>query len=274
MVQRQLDLSHKVISCAECVQSGLRENFHLPRERCIILPEFIITKQEDEHPEPEKSIHSKNQDSQESIGLRKLNRALERELPVFGIGGNPISRKGFDLIPLFLKACRQKFGEQGFLFVWIGCGEGSSPHASLAWDLDHMGLSDQMVLFPSVAMASFRKLLSHLQVLTLLSREDPFPLVALEAGLLEIPTVCFKGSGAIAEMADEGACIAVNYLDLDGFAEAVQRLCAQPEEAKRIGRRCRLKVLEELSLEQIAPKLAEVILEGSGLSSNKLTEAN
>jgi glycosyltransferase involved in cell wall biosynthesis len=261
MVQRQLDLSHKVISCADCVQNGLTKNFHLPQDRCIILPEFIITRPDKKSHDSQENDCANNQDPQEKLGWQKLNIAQERGLPVFGIGGNPISRKGFDLIPLFLKACRQRFGDEGFLFVWIGCGEGSSPHASLSWDLELMGLSDQIVLFPSVAMASFRRLLSRLQVLTLLSREDPFPLVALEAGLLEIPTVCFKGSGAIAEMADEGACIAVDYLDLEEFAAAVQRLWAQPEEARRIGRRCRLKVLEELSLEQVAPRVAQVLLQ-------------
>ena len=261
MVQRQLDLSHKVISCADCVQNGLIKNFHLPQDRCIILPEFIITRPDKKSHDSQQNDCANNQDPQEKLGWQKLNIAQERGLPVFGIGGNPISRKGFDLIPLFLKACRQRFGDEGFLFVWIGCGEGSSPHASLSWDLELMGLSDQIVLFPSVAMASFRRLLSRLQVLTLLSREDPFPLVALEAGLLEIPTVCFKGSGAIAEMADEGACIAVDYLNLEEFAAAVQRLWAQPEEARRIGRRCRLKVLEELSLEQVAPRVAQVLLQ-------------
>jgi glycosyltransferase involved in cell wall biosynthesis len=261
MVQRQLDLSHKVISCADCVQNGLIKNFHLPQDRCIILPEFIITRPDKKSHDSQQNDCANNQDPQEKLGWQKLNIAQERGIPVFGIGGNPISRKGFDLIPLFLKACRQRFGDEGFLFVWIGCGEGSSPHASLSWDLELMGLSDQIVLFPSVAMASFRRLLSRLQVLTLLSREDPFPLVALEAGLLEIPTVCFKGSGAIAEMADEGACIAVDYLNLEEFAAAVQRLWAQPEEARRIGRRCRLKVLEELSLEQVAPRVAQVLLQ-------------
>jgi len=261
MVQRQLDLSHKVISCADCVQNGLTKNFHLSQDRCIILPEFIITRPDSKSHDSQENDCANNQDPQEKLGWQKLNIAQDRGLPVFGIGGNPISRKGFDLIPLFLKACRQRFGDEGFLFVWIGCGEGSSPHASLSWDLELMGLSDQIVLFPSVAMASFRKLLSRLQVLTLLSREDPFPLVALEAGLLEIPTVCFKGSGAIAEMAEEGACIAVDYLNLEAFAAAVQRLCAQPEEARRIGRRCRLKVLEELSLEQVAPRVAQVLLQ-------------
>jgi glycosyltransferase involved in cell wall biosynthesis len=261
MVQRQLDLSHKVISCADCVQNGLTKNFHLSQDRCIILPEFIITRPDSKSHDSQENDCANNQDPQEKLGWQKLNIAQDRGLPVFGIGGNPISRKGFDLIPLFLKACRQRFGDEGFLFVWIGCGEGSSPHASLSWDLELMGLSDQIVLFPSVAMASFRKLLSRLQVLTLLSREDPFPLVALEAGLLEIPTVCFKGSGAIAEMAEEGACIAVDYLNLEAFAAAVQRLWAQPEEARRIGRRCRLKVLEELSLEQVAPRVAQVLLQ-------------
>jgi glycosyltransferase involved in cell wall biosynthesis len=62
-------------------------------------------------------------------------------------------------------------------------------------------------------------------------------------------------------MADEGACIAVDYLNLEEFAAAVQRLWAQPEEARRIGRRCRLKVLEELSLEQVAPRVAQVLLQ-------------
>lgn len=261
MVQRQLDLSHKVISCADCVQNGLTKNFHLPPDRCIILPEFIITQSDNESPNSQENAGPNSQDPQETLGWQKLNTAQERGLPVFGIGGNPIGRKGFDLIPLFLKACRQRFGDEGFLFVWIGCGEGSSPHASLSWDLELMGLRDQIVLFPSVAMASFRRLLSRLQVLTLLSREDPFPLVALEAGLLEIPTVCFKGSGAIAEMADEGACIAVDYLNLEAFAAAVHRLWAQPDEAQRIGRRCRRKVLEELSLEQVAPRVAQVLLQ-------------
>jgi len=268
MVQRQLDLSHKVICCADCVQNGLTENFDLSPDRCIILPEFILTQPENESPDSEKNDRPSKQHPQEILGWQKLNSALESGLPVFGIGGNPIGRKGFDLIPLFLMACRQQFGDHGFLFVWIGCGEGSSSHASLSWDLELMGLSDQIVLFPSVPMASFRKLLSRLQVLTLLSKEDPFPLVALEAGLLEIPTVCFKGSGAIAEMADEGACIAVDYLNLEAFAAAVRRLFDQPEEARRIGRRCRCKVLEELSLEQVAPRVAQVLLQGSSVESN------
>lgn len=270
MVQRQLDLSHKVISCAECVQKGLQENFHLPPERSVVIPEFIITDPESQNTHFKPGTGLENQDLQEAQGWQRLNSALEQGLPVFGIGGNPISRKGFDLIPLFLKACHQQFGDQGFLFVWIGCGEGSPPHASLSWDLELLGLTNLIVLFPSVTMASFRSLISRLQVLTLLSREDPFPLVALEAGLLEIPTVCFKGSGAIAEMADEGACLAVNYLDLEAFAEAVQTLCTRPEEALRIGRRCKRKVLEDLSLEQVVPKLAEVLLEDSHVASPNL----
>jgi glycosyltransferase involved in cell wall biosynthesis len=53
----------------------------------------------------------------------------------------------------------------------------------------------------------------------------------------------------------------VDYLNLEAFAAAVQRLWAQPEEARRIGRRCRLKVLEELSLEQVAPRVAQVLLQ-------------
>ena len=59
---------------------------------------------------------------------------------------------------------------------------------ALDWDAKRLGLEDDITLIPSVSMPVFRSIVSQLKVLTLLSREDPFPLVVLEAGLLGVPT--------------------------------------------------------------------------------------
>lgn len=160
-----------------------------------------------------------------------------------------------------IKECKIQFADTPFLAVWIGCGDGSEPQVALEWDLSHLGMKDEVALIPSVSMPTFRWIVSQFRVLTLLSREDPFPLVVLEAGLMGIPTVCFEGSGAIPEFAAEGQCVSVNYLDLPAFAAAVKRLCLDPAEATKVGEQCRQKVLNDLTLERVAPLVADVLFD-------------
>lgn len=257
-VQTQLALSDVVIACAPCVAETLSTTFQLPASKCTIIPEYIIP--ESASPAPESSAQAPAMVARELGALPKLNQALQSGAHIIGIGGNPINRKGFDLFPLLVQECKRHFGDTPFHAVWIGCGEGSAAHGAMDWDLTRMGLADSVSLVPSVSMPTFRWLLSRFAVLTLLSREDPFPLVVLEAGLLGVPTVCFAGSGAIPDLAAEGCAVSVNYLDLPAFAAAVRRLCLHPEEARAIASRCRQKVTDELSLNVVAPQVAEVLL--------------
>ena len=257
-VQTQLGLSDVVIACAPCVAQTLSTTFQLPASKCTIIPEYIIP--ESSGPAPDPSPQAPAMVARELGALPTLNLALQSGVPIIGIGGNPINRKGFDLFPQLVRECKQHFGETPFHAVWIGCGEGSAAHEAMDWDLTRMGLADSVSLVPSVSMPTFRWLLSRFAVLTLLSREDPFPLVVLEAGLLGVPTVCFAGSGAIPDLAAEGCGVSVNYLDLPAFAAAVRRLCLHPEEARAIAGRCRQKVIDELSLNVVAPRVAEVLL--------------
>jgi glycosyltransferase involved in cell wall biosynthesis len=259
LVKTQLALSDSVIACAPCVANSLIQNFQLSRSKCQIIPEYInpatIAGLSENASKAKAGIKTKL-DSKE---LEKMEQAIRRGAHVFGVGGNAIHRKGFDLFPLLVKECKQRFGPIPFHAVWIGCSEGSPGHVDLAWDLCHMGLEDCVSLIPNVPMDTFRLILRQFQVLTLLSREDPFPLVVLEAGLLEVPTVCFQGSGAIPDLADNQCCIAVDYLDLSAFAAAVHRLCLAPEERHQIGSRCRRLVEDELSLAKVGPRVAEIL---------------
>ena len=61
-------------------------------------------------------------------------------------------------------------------------------------------------------------LLNACDLFCLPSREDPFPLVMLEAGALGKPMVCFDGAGGAKEFAARGAGIVVPYLDVPAMA--------------------------------------------------------
>ena len=247
-VRRQISLSNLVIAPDDLISRMLQHDFDLAAEKCVVIPEFV----EPAAAAPERSVLMAHESSS---WMQRLHQAIDRQMPIVGIGGNPISRKGFDLFPLLLQQCRACMPDTPFLAVWIGCSPDSAAHASLDWDLEHLGLQQHCLCIPSLPMPAFRAVLSKLRVLTLLSREDPFPLVALEAARLGIPTVCFEGSGAIPSLAAEGCCVAVPYLDLTAYAEAVWRLIQEPAEAQAIGLRCRDKVEADFAIETVAPRL-------------------
>lgn len=87
------------------------------------------------------------------------------------------------------------------------------------------------------------------------SREDPFPLVCLEAAECALPIVCFKDAGGIPDLVGSDAGISIPYLDIDKAADAISTLIADDNLAKKLGANAREKVLN-LYTDQIAlPKI-------------------
>jgi glycosyltransferase involved in cell wall biosynthesis len=58
-------------------------------------------------------------------------------------------------------------------------------------------------------------------VFALTSREDPFPITALESLALGVPVVCFKTAGGIPELIGSDCGTAVPYLDLRQMADEI-----------------------------------------------------
>lgn len=79
------------------------------------------------------------------------------------------------------------------------------------------------------------------------SRQDSFPLVALEAGAMERPVVASRVGGfpEIVVHGQTGALVEVG--DVAGLADACARLLSDPEAAREIGRAARRRVLERFS---------------------------
>jgi glycosyltransferase involved in cell wall biosynthesis len=77
--------------------------------------------------------------------------------------------------------------------------------------------------------------MAGLDLFLLTSREDPFPLVMLEAARQAVPVVCFEGAGGATEFVDETVGATVPMLDVAGMTAAVKRFKASPELRRRVG---------------------------------------
>jgi hypothetical protein len=93
----------------------------------------------------------------------------------------------------------------------------------------------------------------------LLSTEDPYPLVVLEAAALGKPIVCFAGSGGAPEFVENDCGFVVPYLDLEAVAERIAELIEAPELRKRMGTAARMKVQSRHDVNIAAPQILNFI---------------
>lgn len=247
LVRRQLALTHHLIACAEPVRQHLQERYQLPSDGCTVIPEFIPFR----HPSELASLRCT--DGSQTV-IETLQHWRRQGVFLFGFAGSPIDRKGFDLFPQLVKACTARFGTIPFKAVWVGCAEGSRAHTQARRDLRLLGVEEQALLLPGVSCGAAA--LAELQALALLSREDPYPVVALEAGGLKVPIVCFRGSGGIATLVEQGVGLAVEYLDLNAFAGALHRLQQDGALVERLGQAMQSAVFTRHTLEQAGPAIA------------------
>lgn len=193
-------------------------------------------------------------------GAAALGARTRRELGIpegaFVVGGcGSIDwRKGPEIF--LLAAKRAVAAGRPVHFVWVG-GDGDFVRAQLAHDVRRLGLEGRVHLVG--ATAEPRRFFAAFDAFFLSSREDPLPLVALEAAAHGVPVVCFAGAGGAADLVAADAGFAVPYLDVDGAAERLLFLAGDEEARVRLGARAQEKVRAGHDLEVVAPRIVEVL---------------
>jgi len=226
-IKRQISISDILTCEGESVKQNLVQNHHANPNKCVVMPAYIPYKR------PEEMMQLSCNDSSQSV-IDTLQQFRSDNFFLFGFAGSAIDRKGFDLFPLLVKACAKRFADIPFRAAWIGCGPGSLPYVKAERDLTLLGVRQHALLLPGVSCGAAA--LRQLNVMACLSREDPGPVVSLEAGAMAIPSVCFKNCGGIAELSELGCSVSVDYLDLEAFAEALFTLQQDPLRIKSLGR--------------------------------------
>lgn len=168
-----------------------------------------------------------------AVDRRAVRQRLDipADAVVVGGCGNAEWRKGVDL---FLLVARQVLNTHpDTYFVWVGVNESGEESQRLRYDLDRMELAHRVHLLPPGG--NYLDYVACFDVFTLTSREDPYPLVILEAGLNRNPVLCFAQSGGSPDYVGTDTGCLVPYLDLSAMAGVISRLADNATERDRLG---------------------------------------
>lgn len=165
--------------------------------------------------------------------------------------GTVESRKGFDIF-CDVGAALKRSASLNFQMYWIGSASESIPDPEL--EIKERGVGDIVTwLGPKdVPGDYFRQ--GH--VFLLPSREDPFPLVCLEAAQLGLPIVCFDHrAGGMHAFVQQDAGIVVDYLDVAQMAAKVEELLKDDSIRAALGSRAKEKACSDYSVESAARRI-------------------
>jgi glycosyltransferase involved in cell wall biosynthesis len=166
-------------------------------------------------------------------------------------------RKGADLFLQVARILASRPSASKVKFVWVGANPSHPDSKRFLHDVQVSGL-DRLVSVVAVTTEPNRYF-QAMDVFALTSREDPFPLVMLEAAASGKPVVCFAGSGGGPEFVEDDAGLVAPYLDVDSYATHVATLAGDPRLRRAFGDAGRQKVADRYTITLQAPKLLGVI---------------
>jgi glycosyltransferase involved in cell wall biosynthesis len=198
-------------------------------------------------------------------GVRKVTRAEQRRCRSW-LGLDPQARivlgcgttdwrKGPDLFVEVAARTLQKY-EGPIQFVWVGA-QTAKEKSELGRQLAASNLNHAVQFVGAVASPLPYMLASDLFLLP--SREDPFPLVCLEAADCGLPTVCFAKAGGMPEFVATDCGAVVPFLNVDRMARAVLSFLADDALRRACGQRARTKVREQFDVSIKGRKIYEVL---------------
>lgn len=230
----------RFIAVSELVASYLNSGLNIPPEKIIKIPGFIR----------DSRICMQKSEVRHQLGV------ADDAFLVCGCGTLDW-RKGADLFIQVAAEIERRYPEREIRFCWIGGAGNLADHRRLQFDLDMLKLSRPVLFVPSTD--AFFDYLSASDLFALTSREDPFPLVALEAASCARPIVCFDAAVGSKEFVDDRTGMLVPYLDIAAFAEAIAAL--QENHERYTSASDNIKALSQnYSIDRIGNELLQCIL--------------
>src|SRR5207247_2503806 len=157
----------------------------------------------------------------------------------------------------------QQQGRRDIHFYWIGQfdpDEADVEHGTWAAALAARRASNLTFLG---VQPDARPYLRAGDVFVVPSREDPFPLVALEAAQYGLPVACFAGSGGTPELVEEDAGAVVPAGDVDAMADRIVAMLDDGTRRRALGARAREKILSRFTTARTAPQILAACRRGA-----------
>lgn len=241
LIQRTLRYSNHFIAVSQAVKDNLIKNHNIPTDKIDLCYGFVS------------QLHVNNNSHSENI--RKKMDIPDRAL-LIGACGNPEWRKGPDL---FIEVARKIIIDKkidNVYFIWIGGNIKSVHYLEVKYELEKLSIYDKVYITGEVENPS--EYYKCLDIFLMTSREDPFPLVNIEAAFFGLPIICFDKSGGSPEFVTEDIGFVVDYGDTNAMAERLIQLIENKELRKKLGDNIKKKA-DEYTLEKRAHMLYDII---------------
>lgn len=175
------------------VSSFLTEEYKVPENKKIIFPYYFPFNQYE---------HLITDENKMSLKIRYAEKYAIDVNSIWIVCMGKISyRKGYDIFINIAEICNQKYPGK-FSFIWIGEAENKTIEDEVQQvSLQH---KERHIHFIGTMPHSYDSLLPF-DIFLLSSREDPYPLVVLEAAFQKVPAICFREAGGIKEFVGEDA---------------------------------------------------------------------
>ncbi|SDL41380.1 Glycosyltransferase involved in cell wall bisynthesis [Salinimicrobium catena] len=225
------------IAVSELVRDNLISNYNIPSEKVRIIYEFS----------------------------KKMSPANMKKSSSFVVGGSGTGewRKGTDLFIQVAAYVKRKYPGLQIKFIWVGK---IKPAQRLMYEAEIEKAGLKGIFNFSGEKADPQEEFSHFDIFLLTSREDPFPLVCIELGMMGKPIICFEKATGTAEILTKGGGAVVPYLNIEKMAEKVvdyyndrQKLNADGERAKQL--------FSSFTVENLAPEIYKFLCEGEHSNS-------
>lgn len=236
----------RFIAVSDPVKENLIRRHGIDEARIEVVHPFIKERSREEDKKPARDL----------LGLKW-------DVPLIFGCGTLDWRKGPDL---FLDTAGElvRRGHEDFHFYWIG--KTSDDFSDFEDEIWTRGLGNQVTYLgekedPAAYFAAG-------DIFLLPSREDPYPLVVLEAAQASLPSVCFSEAGGIPAFIGEGddSCgFVVPFEDVNAMADAIERLIADPEMRTQMGGRAKEKLLAQHTIDVAMPHILKIIRETADL---------
>ena len=197
-VEGTLKLSNYFFCGSQIVRNTLINDFQVSPKITTVVNSFIDFKKQDYSKDPSKNIT-----------LRKKLK-IDSSTTVVGMIGSFDKRKGCDL---FIETAR-KMKNKDIHFVWIG----ADIRSSFLNKIKDLKLS----LIPPCE--DYIKYYHLFDIFYISSREDPYPMVLVEASAFGIPIICFNNSGGAQEFIDDKVGFVIPRLNPIEVASSLEKV--------------------------------------------------
>ena len=230
------------IAVSESTKNNLVNNHKIPQQSIDICYEFV--------PTADFCIATKS--------AQKVREELFLTTE-FIVGGSGLTtwRKGIDLFLQLAFRIDLLDVENNIKFIWVG-KESDEFINQREYELKRLGLQDK-IIFTGVSKSpsDFFQLFN---VFALTSREDPFPLVCLEAASMGIPVFCFEQAGGMTEFVALGAGKVFPYGNIDAMAGEIIKF-AKSAGTKKLHMPEALSLVQKFDVNTQSPGILKVINE-------------